>query len=487
METYRNPVIPGDFPDPTVVRVGDTYYAATSSSEWALPYRLFRSADLVNWDYIGPAFHEVPEWLMGSFWAPELYYHNETFYIYYTARRKSDKRSYIGVATSKDLTKGFTDHGLIIEWTSEAIDAFIVDIDNKSYITWKAYGLDKRPIEILGAELSADRLKVVGEAFSMITADSDTWEFGGFEGQCIVKNGEYLYMFYAGAGCCGRDCNYATGVARSKTIEGPWERYEGNPILFGDDIWKCSGHGTLVETPDNRYFYLYHAYNVATNVHNGRQPMLDEVIWDKTTGWPKFRYGDTPSLQAEVPIAGTIQHKTPDFTDDFSGATLKKEWIWDVSKAKPQTTFAENTLKMQADETQTGSFLGLQPRKGNYTFEVSLESQPTISTGIALYGTNNEAVGLSVKDQTIELWTIEKGKRTILAQAKSKQKEITLYVTTKYGNQCRFSWKDANEIHPIGEVLNIDRLPQWDRPGNPGIQAQGNGHAYFKHASLRWE
>ena len=55
VETYRNPVIPGDFPDPTVVRVGDTYYAATSSSEWALPYRLFRSADLVNWDYIGPA------------------------------------------------------------------------------------------------------------------------------------------------------------------------------------------------------------------------------------------------------------------------------------------------------------------------------------------------------------------------------------------------------------------------------------------------
>jgi beta-xylosidase len=54
IETYHNPVIAGDFPDPTVIRVGDTYYAATSSSEWALPYRLFQSKDLINWEYIGP-------------------------------------------------------------------------------------------------------------------------------------------------------------------------------------------------------------------------------------------------------------------------------------------------------------------------------------------------------------------------------------------------------------------------------------------------
>lgn len=487
VETYRNPVIAGDFPDPTVVRVGDTYYAATSSSEWALPYRLFQSQDMVNWDYIGPAFHEVPEWLMGSFWAPELYYHNDTFYIYYTARRKSDQRSYIGVATSKDLTKGFTDHGLIIEWTSEAIDAFIIDIDNKAYITWKAYGLDERPIEILGAELSEDRLKVTGEAFSMITAESDTWEFGGIEGQSIVKRGEYLYMLYAGAACCGRGCNYATGVARSKTIEGPWERYEGNPILFGDNTWKCSGHGTLVETPNNRFFYLYHAYNVALDVHGGRQPMLDEVIWDKTTGWPKFRYGDTPSLQAEVPIAGTIQHKTPDFKDDFSNSTLKNEWIWDVSKAKPQTELAKNNLKMQADETPVGSFLGLQPRTGNYTFEITIESQPNISTGIALYGTSNEAFGISAKDQTIELWIVENGKRSVIAQTKANQKEITLYLTTKHGNQCQFGWKDTKEAHPLGEEQNIDRLPQWDRQSNPGIQAQGNGYASIKNVSLKRE
>lgn len=485
--TYRNPVIAGDFPDPTVIRVGDTYYAATSSSEWALPYRLFQSKDLINWDYIGPVFKEVPEGLMGSFWAPELYYHNETFYVYYTARKKSNKQSYIGVATSKDLTKGFTDHGFIIEWTSEAIDAYIIDIDNKPYITWKAYGLDKRPIEILGAKLSEDRLTVTGEAFSLITADPDSWEYGGFEGQCIVKHGEYLYMFYAGAGCCGRNCNYATGVARAKMIEGPWERYEGNPILYGDDQWKCPGHGTLVETPDNRFFYLYHAYNAATHVHVGRQTMLDEVVWDKTTGWPKFRYGDTPSLQAEVPVHGTIQQKTPNFKDDFSNTFLKKEWIWDVSKTKPQIILAENKLKMRADETPAGSFLGLQAKTGNYTLETSIESQPHISSGIALYGTSNEAIGISVKSNTIELWTVESGKRSIIVQKQIDQKEITLYLTTRHGNQCQFGWKDEKGTYPIGTIQNIDRLPQWDRPAIPGIQSYGNGNAYFKHVLMTWE
>lgn len=487
VETYRNPVIAGDFPDPTVIRVGDIYFAATSSSEWAPPYRLFQSKDLINWTYIGPVFNEVPEWLMGSFWAPELYYHNETFYVYYTARRKSDKRSYIGVASTKDPSKGFTDHGLIIEWTSEAIDAFVIEIENKPYITWKAYGLDERPIEILGAELSEDRLKVVGEAFSLITADTNTWEHGGFEGQYIIKRNDYLYMFYAGAGCCGENCNYATGVARAKTIQGPWERFDGNPILHAGDTWKCSGHGTLVETPENRFFYLYHAYNVHTNIHTGRQPMLDEVVWDKETGWPKFRYGTTPSLQAEVPFAGTVQQAIANFEDNFNAPAIKKEWIWDVSKEKPETKLTDNKLYMQADETATGSFLGLKPKKGNYTFEVNLNSGKNLLCGIALYGSDKESVGISVQGNKIELWTVNDGNRSVLNSAKTDNERITLFVTTRNGNRCQFGWDTGNGKQNLGEEINIDRLPQWDRPANPGIQARGTGEAQFNNVILRWE
>jgi hypothetical protein len=60
--------------------------------------------------------------------------------VYYTARRKSDKRSFIGVATSRDPGRGFYDHGCLLEWTTEAIDAFVIEEAGKRYITWKATG-----------------------------------------------------------------------------------------------------------------------------------------------------------------------------------------------------------------------------------------------------------------------------------------------------------------------------------------------------------
>ena len=51
--TYRNPVIPGDIPDPTVIRVGKMYYAAGTTSDFAPNYPLYESIDLVNWKQIG--------------------------------------------------------------------------------------------------------------------------------------------------------------------------------------------------------------------------------------------------------------------------------------------------------------------------------------------------------------------------------------------------------------------------------------------------
>ncbi len=249
--TYRNPVIAGDFADPSIIRVGNTYYAAGTSSEWGPPYPIYTSTDLVNWEYIGPVFKTAPEWTMGSYWAPELFYRNGTYYVYYTARRKSDKRSYIGVATTRDLHKGFTDKGLLIEWTTEAIDAFVLEDAGKLYITWKAYGLDKgKDIEIIGAELAPDGLKITGKAFTLLKADRNNWESGGAEGQAIVKRGRYYYMTYSGNACCGARCNYQVGLARAEKLQGPWEKYAGNPVLVSNDAWKCPGHGTIVTTPD---------------------------------------------------------------------------------------------------------------------------------------------------------------------------------------------------------------------------------------------
>ena len=133
---FNNPVIPGDVADPSIIRIGNTWYATGTSSEWAPYYPMFTSTDLVNWKQTGHIFDKQPEWTVSSFWAPELYYMNNKVYAYYTARNKKGV-SYIGVATADDPTKEFTDHGPVVEYGTEAIDAFILEDNGKQYISWQ--------------------------------------------------------------------------------------------------------------------------------------------------------------------------------------------------------------------------------------------------------------------------------------------------------------------------------------------------------------
>lgn len=485
--TYRNPVIAGDFPDPTVIRVGDVYYAAGTSGESAPPYRVYESNDLVNWKHVGPLFKEMPEWTMGSFWAPELFYHNNTYFVYYTARRKSDRKSFIGVASTDDIHKGFTDHGLIIEWTNEAIDAFVIELDGKLYITWKAYGLDRdRIIQLLGAELSDDGLSVKGESFMLLEANIHDWEAGGIEGQCLVKHGDYIYMFYAGNSCCGINCNYMTGVARAKNIRGPWERHSENPILVGDDHWRCPGHGTLVATPNNRYFFMYHAYNVMTNTYTGRQGMMDEIRWDEKTGWPYFRYGKTPSLQAETPFPGTVQEKIPDFVDTFSSKELNGEWMWNASQPKPEFNINNNTLELKGNDSPTGSFLGLRPGKSEYRLTAIVEASSS-SAGICFSGGRNSAIGLSLRNSNIEFWKVSNGDYSLIETRPFKLNTLPLFLEITTGYTYRFGYvNEEGEPVYVNDPVYLLGLPRGERYSTPGIHSKGSGVGRFNKVEIHY-
>jgi hypothetical protein len=70
--TYQNPVLPGDYPDPSVIRVGQDFYATATTSEWAPLFPILHSRDLVNWTNTGSVFHKRPDWAVGNFWAPEI-------------------------------------------------------------------------------------------------------------------------------------------------------------------------------------------------------------------------------------------------------------------------------------------------------------------------------------------------------------------------------------------------------------------------------
>lgn len=490
-QTYRNPVIAGDLPDPTVIRVGNDYYAAGTTSEFVPDYPLFHSKDLINWERIGAVFTTPPAWIKGDCWAPELYYNNGTYFVYYTARKKSDNVSCIGVASTTDITKGFTDHGTLIEWGNEAIDAYIFkDDDGKLYISWKAYGLDKRPIEILASELSADGLSLIGEHFTL-TDHTKGWIGRGDEGQCIVKRNGYYYHFYSIGGCCDNRCDYRVHVSRAKSLRGEWEQYEPNAILQGGGAWLCSGHGTLVQTPDNRYFYLYHAYNTNDFEYVGRQALLDELVWNDETGWPYFKYGNTPTTQAPVPFKGTVQQRNIDFNDDFSSAEKDRFWQWDMYSSKPVATKNSNSLNLT--NTKEGySFWGINSQTGNYTMSTKVSTKGSNFKGLTIYGGINKLYAWGISGNEIKLFKLDNDQKTELYSIPAGNSS-TIYLKAEAINArlYRFYWSTNDiewHIFPLNnQHVDISGLPQWGRGLRIGLLVENNGNdnnATFSHFNL---
>jgi beta-xylosidase len=489
--TYRNPVIPGDFPDPTVIRVGEDYYAAGTTSDFAPNYPIYHSKDLINWERIGYVFFETPEWITGSCWAPELFYHNDTFFVYYTARKKSDNISCVGVATTKDIRAGFTDHGPLIEWGSEAIDAFVFqDTDGKLYITWKAYGLDNsRPIEILISELSPDGLSLVGEHFSL-TKHDEGWLGRGDEGQVIVKHGEYYYHFYSVGGCCDNRCNYRVHVARAKDLRGSWEQL-ADPILEGGELWRCSGHGTLVQSPDGRYFYLYHAYHLYNFEFVGRQGLLDEMLWDEQTKWPYFKMGTNPSAQTAVPFEGTKQERKTLFFDDFSPNTVNHFWQWYMKIDKPTIQRTENGLVLAGNDNPEIYFYGINPFTGTYTMETRVTNFSNTWKGLSIYGNKDNWIGLGINGSEIQLYEMKAGQKNTIHTEKIENYEQVIYlkIESTVGRLFRVFWsldqKEWQTFMQPNEHLDGSYIPRWGSGIHTGLLLENNskdeGHfSWFK-------
>src|SRR5215210_7619157 len=243
---YSNPVIPGDHPDPSIVRVGDEYWATATTSQWAPIFPLLRSRDLVNWRYDGAVFQEPPAWSSGSYWAPEIALHRGTFFVYYTARRKNGPLR-VAVATARAPAGPWKDHGPLVCQEAGSIDAVPVTGENgRRYLVWKEDGNSRKlPTPLWAQPLSDDGTKLTGSATEILRNEAP-WEGHLIEGPFILRRGGWFYLFYSAGACCGRTCDYRLGVARARKILGPWERNPANPILKANEHWKCPGHGSIV-------------------------------------------------------------------------------------------------------------------------------------------------------------------------------------------------------------------------------------------------
>jgi len=485
--SFENPVIRGDIADPTIVRVGETYYATGTSSEWAPFYPLFTSHDLVNWEQQGHLFDEKPSWTSHSFWAPELFYHDGKMFCYYTARRKTDDVSFIGVAVAEGTSLQFTDYGALVEYGTEAIDAFVYDDNGQLYLTWKAYGLDRRPIELLGSRLSDDGLRLEGEPFSLLKDDEGI----GLEGQYHFKQGDYYYIIYSAKSCCGPSSDYDVRVARADNFIGPYEKYEDNPVLSGGEgDYLSVGHGTAVEAPDGRLFYMSHGYQTGAAFYLGRQPILHEFIVNDNN-WIEFKTGKKAVIRQDLPFANRIQEKVADFEDDFSGGKLKVDWTWNYPYTDMHARVKKGVLQLsgtpKGDNSQ-GTVLCLRPRTTHYAYETKVENSNDSFKGLTMYGDDNNLVALGIKGSEIILKAVKEGTEENLYRSNSDRKDIRFRIDVENGCYLTFSYSSDGEAWTqVNDTpLDVSALVRWDRVARPGLIHTGayDAPAIFDYFTL---
>ena len=479
--TFTNPVLAGDYADPSVIRVGDDYWATATSSEWAPLFPLMHSKNLVDWETVGHVFPDkLPAWADAHFWAPEITYDKGKYYIYYTAGKKGGNLC-VGVASATNPTGPYTDHGPLVCQEVGSIDAFpIRDEKGELYLIWKEDANSvKKPTPLWGQRMNEERTALLGEKFELFRNEPNTWEGGLVEGPALIRKNDYFYLFYAGDACCGRGCTYGVGVARAKSIRGPWEKYSGNPIMKQNATWKCAGHGSVVTDAQGRDYFLYHAYSTNGFVYPGRQGLLDPITWS-ADNWPHFNT-NAPSVTATAPHNQNAPDVL-DVQDEFNTKVLAPNWQWSVTAAPRYTlqSAGGGRLVLQASPQKIGSILGQRTKTPAYTATAALDAKALpkgTAASLSAIGDPDNAMGIGLNDGEILLWTTKGNKTSTLARTAAPKTGLVYFrLTTQAGDKMQFSWSpDGQTWNSLNnnQTLDASYLPPWDRGVRVGLTAKG--------------
>jgi beta-xylosidase len=476
--TYNNPAVAGDFPDPSIIRVGKDYWATATSSEWSPQFPILHSTDLVNWEVVGSVFSHRPRWAVGNFWAPEITKYNGRYYVYYVGRKRGGPLS-VAVATADKPQGPYTDHGPLVSQAMGSIDP-VISKDEKGdlYLIWKEDGNSQRKPCVLWAQrLDDSGTKLLGVPKEILRNDAP-WEGAVIEGPFMVKHSEYFYLFYSGNGCCGMNCNYALGVARSKSLLGPWEKDPANPILAGNGDWKCPGHGSIVMDERNRYWLLYHAYDAKSFVFTGREALLDEVKFTDD-GWAQINQGHGPSSENPSPFGRPDRHEQLNFRDRFTWS-LQPGWNWPVSD-DPPASVSNGKLVLTSIPAQgtnlMGGVIGHSIPTGDFVATATLARssvQPGVIAGLAALGDRANSTGIALLDDQIIVWNRAANRQEILLQTDApKGRRLHFRISAERGRQYQFAYSvDGKNWNELSNASGT-HLPPWDRAIRVGLTVGG--------------
>ena len=330
--TIQNPILPGFNPDPSILRVGDDYYIATSTFEWAPGVQIHHSKDLVHWRLLTHALTEKSQLDMignpdsGGIWAPCLSWCDGVFYLVFT-----DVKALVGaykdtpnyVVTASDIMGPWS---APVYLNSSGFDPSLFhDEDGKKWLinmVWD-HRAGRNPFAgIVMQQYSATEKQLFGPIQSIFAGSA----LGLTEGPHLYKRAGYYYLITAEG---GTGFEHAVTVARSRNLAGPYEVDPDNPMLTSRDkpgvLLQRAGHASLVHTQQG-IPYLVHLCSrpVMPEVRSilGRETAIQQCEWTEE-GWLRLAEGgNTPYVVVPAPDLPPCPWPEAPVREDFEGGAL---------------------------------------------------------------------------------------------------------------------------------------------------------------------
>jgi GH43 family beta-xylosidase len=385
-------VIPGDYPDPSILRAGSGWYATATSGSWLPAFPVLLSGDTQDWRQVGAVLQRRPRWAEDDFWAPELVRRSGRALVYYAALARNGQRC-LAVAASELVRGPYRDHGPILCSRIGEIDPLPVrDEQGADWLVWKRDGNSRaRPTPILAAPLAPGGLALAGVPRELFRADA-AWERGLVEGPALLRHDGIFYLIYSAGHCCGRHCNYVTGVARSSSLLGPWEKRPG-PFLEDSAAFRCPGHVGVAGAPGGGLLLAYHAY--ARGDPTNRQFLIAPLRFD-VEGWPAV--GLATRRAAAAPRSR------------FNFATLGQGWQWPIGP-RPRARVAGGELRLGR------GVLAQQARTGTFSARTRITgARHRARPGLVVMGSADNAIGVELRGTRALAWRADDGHVTRLGK-----------------------------------------------------------------------
>jgi alpha-N-arabinofuranosidase len=511
LRTFRNPILPGCYPDPSICRVGEDYYIVTSTFEYFPGLPVFHSRDLVHWRQIGHVLDRPSQLPLagirssGGLYAPTIRYFRGVFYVIDTL---VDGKTHSG----NFIVTAFNPAGPWSEpfWLESAPGfdpSLFFDEDGRVWYTGTRLaeqGQYEGHTEIWLQELDLAGMRLVG-------APQVLWD-GALKGVVwaeaphIYKFQGYYYLVIAEGGTAH---HHAVSVARGRTIAGPYEANRGNPILthrhLGIDYPIVgAGHADLVETQAGEWWMILLAmrpyggyfYNL------GRETFLAPVRWED--GWPIVSPG-TGRVEVSYPVPNLPEHAWPSEPDcdHFDSPSLALQWNYLRTPAEGSWSLRERPgyLRLhlrpeRLSEMTNPSFVGRRQQHIRFSAQAALEFTPQTGqecAGLALVQSNNFHFCLVVsraEDTVVRLIKRAAGVEQVLAELSLNASKFFIKVEANGQDYSFYVAVEAGKWRTLAEDVDGRILSTPVAGGFLGtfiaMYASSNGQPSANHADFDW-